>query len=345
MTPHARPSIDREELRAVVRAYGLRGPVRLEPIGRGASASAKGRLCTPDGDFMLKRRAASAWPVERAAFLHRFQEHLFAAGVPVARLARTASGDHEFRLGAGAFELFHWVEGDRWSRGAVQAAAAGLALGRALRAVDGFDARDAPARTSFHRPGGLAGAGAPVLEAVMRADPDTDAPALRRTLQRIVDRAIAAERRAEEAGVAASPTACGHGDVHPGNALFRRDRVVAILDFDSAGIDRRACEVANAALHFSNAPIAGIEPSAWVAEPDFALARAVVDGCNAGLGDPLLAHEAAAIPWLMIEACTVESLVPLARSGRFARLRADRFLDLIDRKTAAIEAWARSSSR
>jgi Ser/Thr protein kinase RdoA (MazF antagonist) len=345
MTPHSRPSLDREELRAAVRAYGLRGPVQFEPIGRGASASAKGRLRTPDGDFMLKRRSARTWSTERASFLHRFQEHLFAAGVPVARLARTATGDHEFRTGAGAFELFHWVEGDRWSRGVVQAAAAGLALGRALRAAEGFDARDAPPRTSFHRPGGLAGAGVPVLEAVMRADPDTDQVALRRTLQRIVDRAMSAERRADEAGIAESPMTCGHGDVHPGNALYRRDRVVAILDFDSAGIDRRACEVANAALHFSNAPIAGVEPSAWVAEPDFGLARAVVDGCNAGLGDPLLAQEAAAIPWLMIEACTVESLVPLARSGRFARLRADRFLDLIDRKTAAIESWARSLPR
>ncbi len=88
MTPHSRPSLDREELRAAVRAYGLRGPVQFEPIGRGASASAKGRLRTPDGDFMLKRRSARTWSTERASFLHRFQEHLFAAGVPVARLAR-----------------------------------------------------------------------------------------------------------------------------------------------------------------------------------------------------------------------------------------------------------------
>jgi hypothetical protein len=42
----------------------------------------------------------------------------------------------------------------------------------------------------------------------------------------------------------------------------------------------------------------------------------------------------------MIESCTLESIVPIARLGRFAHLRADGFLAFIERKTAWIEANA-----
>jgi hypothetical protein len=44
----------------------------------------------------------------------------------------------------------------------------------------------------------------------------------------------------------------------------------------------------------------------------------------------------------MIESCTLESIVPIARSGRFAHLRADGFLTFIERKTAWIESNARA---
>jgi hypothetical protein len=42
----------------------------------------------------------------------------------------------------------------------------------------------------------------------------------------------------------------------------------------------------------------------------------------------------------MIEACTLESIAPIARTGRFAHLRADALLSFMERKTAWIEAHA-----
>jgi Ser/Thr protein kinase RdoA (MazF antagonist) len=133
-----------------------------------------------------------------------------------------------------------------------------------------------------------------------------------------------------------------HGDLHPGNALFESGSLRAILDFDAARIDRRASEVANALLHHGNDPIAGVDADAWRVEPDVARMRAYLAGVEAALGAPLLAEERRAIPWLMIEACTLESVVPVAKSGRFARLRADAFLAYVERKTAWIEVMADS---
>ena len=342
MSPHARGELTREQLRAVVNGYGLRGPVRFEPIARGASRLAKGRLTTASGDWMLKQRSPDAMPSGHASFLHRFQAYLDAARVPVAPLAHTPQGAWSLDLGDTLVELHRWMPGGRWERTEAEANAAGAALGRLLRVSPHFEAGPHAPSISFHRPGSLAGAARLVVQAARNADPDTDAASLRATVDRLIDRADRAHVRAEEAGLAASPAMAVHGDLHPGNALFESGALRAILDFDAARIDRRACEAANALLHHGNDPIAGIDAAAWRIELDVPRMRAYLAGVEAALGATLLPEERRAIPWLMIEACTLESVVPVAKAGRFARLRADAFLGYVERKTAWIESQADS---
>lgn len=342
MSPHPRGELTRERLREVVSGYGLRGPVRFEPIARGASRLAKGRLRTASGDWMLKQRSPESMPPGHASFLHRFQAYLDAAGVPLAPLAHTPQGAWSLDLGDVLVELHRWMPGERWERSEAEARAAGAGLGRLLRVSPHFEAGPHAPSISFHRPGSLSGASRAVVDAARRADPDTDAASLRATVDRLVDRAERAFARAEEAGLASSPSMAVHGDLHPGNALFESGALRAILDFDAARIDRRACEVANALLHHGNDPIAGVDPAAWRVELDVARMRAYLAGIEGALGAPLLDEERRATPWLMIEACTLESVVPVAKAGRFARLRADAFLAYVERKTAWIEAMAGS---
>jgi homoserine kinase type II len=342
MSADPRGELTRERLRAVVNGYGLRGPVRFEPIARGASRLVKGRLRTASGDWMLKERSPEAMPPGHASFLHRFQAYLDAARVPLAPLAHTPQGAWSLDLGDALVELYRWMPGGRWERTDAEAKAAGAGLGRLLRVSPLFEAGPHAPSISFHRPGSLAGAARLVAEAARRADPDTDAASLRATVGRLIDRADRAFLRAEESGLSASPSMAVHGDLHPGNALFENGALSALLDFDAARIDRRASEVANALLHHGNDPIAGVDPGAWRVELDAARMRAYLAGVEGALGAPLMEEERRAIPWLMIEACTLESVVPVAKAGRFARLRADAFLPYVERKTAWIEAVAAS---
>jgi Ser/Thr protein kinase RdoA (MazF antagonist) len=174
----------------------------------------------------------------------------------------------------------------------------------------------------------------------MRADPDTNEEALRTCTHALLERGTRAYARVESVGLDDFDQLCVHGDTHPGNALFDSGNVRALLDFDSARLDHRACEAANALVHFGNDPIAGLPPERWRAELDLQRMAALVSGIGHGMGAMLQPRERKALPWLMIESCTLESIVPIARTGRFAHLRADGFLAFIERKTAWIEANA-----
>ena len=189
MIGHARALLSLEEIRDVSRAFGLRRPIEAEPIGRGSRLSAKSRLRSPDGQFMLKRRAPNSGTRERLGALHAFQLHLSDAGVPIARLRRTPDGTTAVDGPLGTYEMFEWVDGERWSQRVAEAAAMGAALGSMLRASMDFAGGDRLGRFSYHRTGTFDVAVEPILESVARADPYTDIPALRGTLENLLDRA------------------------------------------------------------------------------------------------------------------------------------------------------------
>ncbi len=60
----------------------------------------------------------------------------------------------------------------------------------------------------------------------------------------------------------------------------------------------------------------------------------MIKGYGAGTHRPLDERELAMIPWLMIEALVIEALIPIATTGRFARLDGASFLVMVDRKLA-----------
>lgn len=340
MRQHARALLTVDEVRDVSHAFGLRRPIEAEPLGRGSRHSAKSRLRTPAGQYFLKRRAEGT--AARLPFVHAFQWHLAAAGVPVAQLVPTLDGATVHRSGGGAYELFRWVEGGRWSSRVDESAEVGAAIGALLRASASFEVPPDAPRGSFHRPGPAVGTVDQVVEAALRADPGSDAGALRACVAALLDASSRAHAEVERIGLGGAPAVCIHGDLHPGNVLFADGRLRAILDFDGARVDLRACEVANALVHFGSHPIAGLPPSGWRAGLDVPRMTAVLAGTERGLGCRLDPGERRALPWLMIESCTLESLVPVARTGRFAHLAASDFLPFIERKVGWLEANASS---
>jgi Ser/Thr protein kinase RdoA (MazF antagonist) len=133
----------------------------------------------------------------------------------------------------------------------------------------------------------------------------------------------------EQLGIETWPKQIVHADWHPGNMLFRDNRVVAVIDYDSARLLPRIIDVANGALQFSI--IGGDDDVAkW---PDY-LDESRFKRFLRGYDEVLLLSqgEVRAIPWLMIEALIAEAVFPIAVTGSFVRIDGLAFLQMVQRK-------------
>jgi hypothetical protein len=161
--------------------------------------------------------------------------------------------------------------------------------------------------------------------------------------------ALAYAQAAERAERAAGPIAdrarqLTHGDWHPGNFLLSErpgdPTIVAVLDFDSVRVSQSLLDVANGAFQCSvrrrltplggeepvdGAPAKGHgdgpEPPAGISiSMNAELFRRFFAGYRQGAPGHLSGADLAAVPWLMIEAIIVETVTPIATTGRFGRV-------------------------
>ena len=111
--------------------------------------------------------------------------------------------------------------------------------------------------------------------------------------------------------------------------LFRDNRVVAVIDYDSARLLPRIIDTANGCLQFSI--IGGDEDVAkW---PDY-LDESRFKRFLRGYDEVMLVSqgEIQSIPWLMIEALIAEAVFPIAATGSFVRIDGLAFLQMVQRK-------------
>jgi homoserine kinase type II len=111
--------------------------------------------------------------------------------------------------------------------------------------------------------------------------------------------------------------------------LYRDNRVVAVIDYDSARLQPRILDIANGALQFSI--IGGDEDiSKWPDYPDESRFKRFLRGYDEVM---LLSQaEIRAIPWLMIEALIAEAVFPIAATGSFGRMEGQTFLQMVQKK-------------
>jgi hypothetical protein len=81
-------------------------------------------------------------------------------------------------------------------------------------------------------------------------------------------------------------------------------------------------------------------PSAWPDGLDAEVIRCMLRGYDEASGKPLTPAERTSLPWLMVEALIIESVVPIAATGSFARLAGSAFLEMIERKVKWIRPRA-----
>lgn len=282
-----RPSLSAAEIRGVLGRYAL-GAVRgiREFIG-GSAESPKAVCDTEAGPCLLKRvSVAHAGSAGATSLLH---ERAAAAGIVAPRIFRpigAGPGDSPALAWDGSvYVLTAFVAGGRYELSAGAAARAGAALA-ALQGLAPTPGLPVHAMAGAEPLGPDPTARPPEsLGAIASAYPATMG-----SVNRILASWAWARREVglELAGPVTGPgSTLGpgwgvvHGDFHPGNTLFERGSLAAVVDFDDAGVGDRSHEAAFAALLFS-LPRLGAPARFWKREPDrgalLAFAGAMPDG-------------------------------------------------------------------
>ena len=220
-------------------AWGLARPWRVRPVGAGMN-NLSWYVETPRGEYVLRVYQNTA-DRRRISYEHRLLGQLAETGLPFAVPAPVPIGTDETVTIAGDGQvaaLFRRVPGERPRRGnAAHARLVGRALAqlhRGLRMVEPGAPPERPTYGDLDRIHRLA----PAPQEVASTLPLTDDErvALAWTMVELIDEVPALYR--------SLPRQIVHGDYGPGNTLVLNERITAVLDFETAGPDLRAIDVA-----------------------------------------------------------------------------------------------------
>lgn len=305
----------------------------LKSFPRGSRRSPKIKIRSRRGEYLLKRRAAGHDDPYRVAFAHDLQLHLARLSYPVPGLVGTRDENNSMlQFNGRTYEMFNYVQGTRYNHKPGSAAVVGQMLGHFHRLMREFETRYDPPVGGFHATPELDAKIALLGPAMTRVEPNMQVKDLEPTIDFLRVAYYDAARRVTEAGFESWPRVIVHGDWHPGNLLFHEGEIAAVLDFDSARIEPRVVDVANACLQFSMDVGESDHPEQWPESLDANLMRWLVRGYDQASDQPLTEEERMTIPWLIVEDLIVESIVPIAATGSFARLAGSSFLQMVERK-------------
>ncbi len=334
---HRRARFDPHELAIVLTHYEVGVIERIRAYPRGSRRAPKVRIKTRDGEFLLKRRAPGRDDPYRVAFAQSLQLHLYDRGYPVPALIGTRDGNNSMlELQGRIYELFEYASGVRYDGSPASTEAVGNALGAMHRLLEGYQPPYEPPAGSFHGAAGIDTRLARIPAAVAVLEPAADRDELARACDVLRKAYNLAADQVEKTGFRGWPRGIIHGDWHPGNLLFGDGVVMAVLDFDSARREPRMSDIANAALQFSMILSAPERPESWPEGLDFERIRQLIRGYEKGACLRLNADELAAMPWLMVEALVLESVVPIAATGSFGRISGSSFLRMVEGKVGWI---------
>jgi homoserine kinase type II len=327
-----REKFDGHELAIVLSHFDLGALESLREYPRGSRRSPKVRVNSQHGEYLLKRRAAGQDDPFRVAFAHDMQFALAQQHYPLPGLIGTRDNNSMLHLNGRTYEMFNYIHGTRYDRSPIQAKMVGTTLGSLHQHLEHFDSKYEPPIASFHAVPEIDARMALLSPSIVAAQPRVERSATASTIDFLQRAYHESARRVNELGFHHWPVGVVHGDWHPGNLLYRHGRVIAVLDFDSARIEPRIVDVSNAILQFSMLIDDPEDPATWPDGCDNQIIRTILEGYDEGSGRPLSAHERASLPWLMIEALTIESIVPIANTGSFARIPGSDFLHMVQRK-------------
>lgn len=303
----------------------------ITEFDRGSRRSPKVVIVSPKGKFLLKRRAARRKSERKVTFSHLVQKHLTSAGFPLPKLIRARNDDATVvKLGDEMYELFEFVTGEEFPATPAAGCDAGRTLALFHQAVLEIDTPDDVPTGTYHDTIGVRTGLNVIPRSISSHDSvvgqESDLQSVTEVLFDDYDRAADVVEKIGTAHTLATQVV--HADWHAGNMLFRDDKVLAVMDYDSCRLAERITDVANGALHFSL--ISGGHPDSWPDHPDRSRLQAFMRGYQEST--PLAEPERRALTHLMIEALIAEAVLPIVHAGSFEQWASFGFLRMVARK-------------
>ena len=341
MRARERAKFDPTELAIALSHYDLGVIESITDFPRGSSRSPKVGIVCGKGKFLLKRRSIQRAHPESIRFAHRVQEHLAKHGFPAPAIVRTREHRNELlHIREHVYELFEFIAGQPFRQSANESRDAGAVLGRFHNGTENIrPAASTPTpRGDYHDAAavrtGLCSIGSTLSSHDSFTGDEAELATLVQFLLGAYDEAATA---LTATGFRNRPTRIIHSDWHPGNLLFRNQKVVAVIDYDTLRVSQRMIDVANGALQFS---ITGSgDPATWpeqVDEDRFAAFLAGYESVSA-----LSTEDRASIVDLITEALIAESVPPITETGSVGRWAGFRILQMIRRKVM----WIRNNAK
>jgi len=285
-------------------------------------------LISEQGKFLLKRRPKGKDDLYRVAFAHAVQNHLAEKAFPVTCLLATRDKNNTvLQLDNHIYELFKFVTGSRYDGSDEATVDTGRQLAKFHRHLADYAHESALGglKTCFHDSSTVR-RHLKTLASDRTAHPDKK---LRTTAEALMTLYNESGVRVNELGFDSWQHQVVHGDWHPGNMLFSKHKLAAVLDFDSVKIAPPITDLANGMLQFS---IIGGRPNPadW---PDYFDQDKLVRFLNGYRNVIKLdKNKLDSLIDLMIETMIAEAVLPIVATGFFGHLSGTNFLQMILRK-------------
>lgn len=323
-----------QELARVLSHYDVGVIRKVKILSVGNRHVPKVVITSQRGKFLLKRRPRGKEDPFRVAFAHAVQGHLAGKSFPVAPLAATRDENSTvLQLDNHIYEFFRFVAGVRYDGSAEATIAAGRELANfhsylkdfAWLPAAGGHSQWQPSKGSFHDSATVR-RHLRTVAADKRTRPDKE---LHVTAEALLALYNESSIRVDKLGFDSWEPQVVHGDWHPGNMLFVRRKVSAVLDFDSVKIAPPVTDLANGMLQFS---IVGGRPNPadWPDYFDEAKLFQFLNGYREAM--KLDKNKLHSLVDLMVETMIAEAVLPVAATGFFGNLSGLDFLQMILRK-------------
>jgi Ser/Thr protein kinase RdoA (MazF antagonist) len=324
-----RETFSAKELAVCLSHYDLGIVTNIQEFPRGSRRAPKVAVDCERGRFLFKRRAKGKDDLAKVAFTHQIQLTLAGQNFPLPHLLGTRDDNNSMLVWQSEiYEMFEYIEGAGYDASLDATFHSGRILGLYHKLLQDFRSDYQPPTGSYHNAKAIQQATRNTVTSLpMESRPPAEV--LTATISFVEGAYRACARKADELGLNGWQSQIVHGDWHPGNMLFKKGHVVAVIDYDAARLQQRVIDLANGALQFSI--LGGAEdPTKWPDYLDRTRFKRFMRGYDSV--NVVSVAELRAVPYLMCEAMIAEAVLPIAATGSFGRLDGFDFLQMVERK-------------
>ena len=331
-----REKFSADELAIVLSHYDIGVIDTIKEFPRGSRKAPKLLIRSEKGEYLLKRRARGKDDPFKVAFCHALQLYLAEKQFPLPHLIGTRRENNSMlQMFNTIYELFEYIRGTGYDNSLEATGDSARILALYHKLLRDYTPEYEPPTGSYHNSRQINTSLDQIPDVVGKTSVASGETAVvGSTLEVLRSAYVEAADHVNKLGLADWPLQIVHCDWHPGNMLFRNQKVVAVIDYDSARLQQRIIDLANGVLQFSIIG-GGDDPSTWPDHVDETRFNRFIRGYDSV--DMISVAELQTIPWLMIEAMVAESAFHVAATGSFGRIEGLGFLKMIERKVRWVQ--------